>query len=90
MPEEVTKRRICKRCLLSQVPDMAELAKVIRERIALLPEDEKVSEQVMGERLSVCSRCDHLNDGTCGLCGCYAELRAAKARMRCPCVPAKW
>ena len=90
MPEEVTKKRICKRCLLFQVPDMAELARVIQERIDLLPEDEKAAEQVMQDRLSLCKMCDHLNDGTCGLCGCYVELRAAKRHMHCPCVPKKW
>lgn len=90
MPEEVTQKRICKRCLLAQVPDMAELARAIQERIDLLPEEEKAPADVMQARLSLCRTCDHLNDGTCGLCGCYVELRAAKQRLHCPCVPKKW
>lgn len=81
---------MCRRCLLSQVPDMQTLSDMIRERIRLMPEEERAAEEMQKERLDVCLACDHLNAGTCGLCGCYVELRAAKERMHCPCVPEKW
>lgn len=72
------------------MPDEGELQKLIAERIALLPPEEKAEDALQKQRLSVCQACDSLNNGTCGLCGCYVELRAAKVRMHCPCVPAKW
>lgn len=90
MPEVIAAKKPCKKCLLSQMPEEGELQKLIEERIALLPEDEKADEAAREERLSVCRQCDKLSSGTCGLCGCYVELRAAKKRMICPCVPAKW
>lgn len=72
------------------MPEEGELQKLIAERIALLPEDEKAEEAVRKERLSFCQTCDKLINGTCSLCGCYVELRAAKRRMACPHVPQKW
>ncbi len=89
MPE-ISGKKPCIKCLLSQVPDMQALEKAIQERIALMNEDERAEEQVQRERLVICQGCDHLNSGTCGLCGCYVELRAAKKRMSCPHVPNKW
>ena len=86
----MSETRICKRCLIGDIPDQASLAELIRERIALLPEDQKADEALMASRLDACRACDHLNSGTCALCGCYVELRAAKRHMRCPDVPARW
>ena len=82
--------RICKRCLVGDIPDQASLAELIRERIALLPEEQRAEEAVQQARLDTCRCCDHLSSGTCALCGCYVELRAAKRLMRCPDVPARW
>lgn len=90
MSEVIPARKPCKRCLLSQMPEERELQKLIKERIALLPDDEKADEAVQKERLSVCQNCDKLVNGTCGLCGCYVEIRAAKVKMACPHVPSKW
>lgn len=86
----MSETRICKRCLIGDIPDQASLAELIRERIALLPEEQKADEALMVSRLDACRACDHLNSGTCALCGCYVELRAAKRHMRCPDVPARW
>lgn len=86
----MSETRICKRCLIGDIPDQASLAELIRERIALLPEAQRADEALMVSRLDACRACDHLNSGTCALCGCYVELRAAKRHMRCPDVPARW
>lgn len=86
----MSETRICKRCLIGDIPDQASLAELIRERIALLPEEQRADEALMASRLDVCRACDHLNSGTCALCGCYVELRASKRHMRCPDVPARW
>ena len=41
-------------------------------------------------RLNICRTCDNLHSGTCALCGCYLEARAAKKRQGCPKVPEMW
>ena len=38
----------------------------------------------------LCRTCDDLHNGTCALCGCYVEARAAKKRQGCPKVPEMW
>lgn len=87
---EDEKKRFCKRCLLREAPEGEELAKIVEERIRLMPEDLRVSETEYAQRLDVCRSCDHLMSGTCTLCGCYAELRAAQRNRRCPNVLPKW
>ena len=72
------------------MPGEKALAALIRERIELLPEEERAGAEVVAARLAVCKGCDRLVSGTCALCGCYVELRAAKGKQRCPEVPAKW
>ena len=84
------KKPFCRRCLLEDMPDEAALAQSVRELIDLLPEEKRAPAEVNAHRLSVCRECDHLQNAMCVLCGCYVELRAAKAHMRCPCVPGKW
>ena len=72
------------------MPDQKALAEIIRDRIAAMPEEQRADEAVMASRLGVCQSCDHLMNGTCALCGCYVELRAAKRVQRCPDVPGRW
>ena len=78
------------RCLAGEMPGGEELAKLIRERIEMIPEEERLPEEAYRKRLSVCRECIHLQRGTCALCGCYVEIRAAKKGQRCPDVPARW
>lgn len=75
--------QICKRCLLAQT-DPAGLYQTVRQRIALLPPDDKAEERIYRSRLAVCAECDALQNGICVQCGCFAELRAAKKAMNCP------
>lgn len=80
--------RIPCRCLLDE--QWPELHQAVRDYIDLLPEEQKASDDVYQARLAACKACDHLRDGTCGLCGCYVEARAAKRSLGCPALPAKW
>ena len=80
----------CRRCLLEDMPSEAELAQSIRELIDLLPEHMRTPAQITAARLAACRACDRLHSGMCTLCGCYVELRAAKAPMHCPDIPARW
>ena len=82
--------RPCRRCLMAEVPGEEALAEIIRQRIEQMPEEIRASDGEMSHRLEICKKCDHLMNGTCVLCGCYAELRAARAHMKCPDVPARW
>ena len=81
---------ICRRCLLEDMPSQAALAASIRDLIALLPEDKRTPREETSRRLAICRDCDQLRSGMCALCGCYVELRAAKARMGCPALPPRW
>ena len=80
-------RKPC-RCLLEEAqPD---LARVVSDVIAALPEDDLADAGTRDFRLARCLQCDDLLDGTCRLCGCYVEVRAAKKTMHCPAVPDRW
>ncbi|MBR3494948.1 MAG: hypothetical protein IKH38_05915 [Clostridia bacterium] len=80
-------RKPC-RCLLAE--SQPDLALTVAEYIASLPPEFRADEAVYQARLAHCRACDQLFDGTCVLCGCYAEARAAKLRQRCPAVPPRW
>ena len=82
-------KRPC-RCLVAEMPGEAELAEIIRERIETIPEEERTPEQEYALRLSACRNCRYLQRGTCALCGCYIEIRAARKKQRCPDVPERW
>ena len=76
------------RCLLAEAnPD---LALTVREYVESLPPGIRVPEDVYRRRLDRCEQCPSLRGGTCALCGCYAEARAAKRGLRCPDVPPRW
>lgn len=82
-------RKPC-RCLAADLPDGQELAGLIRERIEGIPEEERTGDTEYRRRLDLCQQCGSLLDGTCALCGCYAEIRAARSWQRCPDVPPRW
>ena len=75
--------KFCKKCLLAELDNEKLLAEV-RQAIDRLADDMKVTDVIYGERLETCKECDYLNEGTCGACGCYVELRAAAKTGRCP------
>ena len=77
------KKRVCKKCLLSELDDKR-LLEEIREAVTRLGDNNRVSETEYASRLDVCKNCDYLNEGTCGACGCYVELRAAARTGKCP------
>ena len=80
-------RKPC-RCLLAE--SWPSLGETVAAYVAALPEEERAPEHVYRARLDLCLACEHLRDGTCALCGCYVEARAAKRGQRCPGVPPKW
>ncbi len=80
----------CRRCLLDEVPDGAGIAAQIRRLIEALPPGKRAEAGITNRRLDVCRQCEHLSSGTCALCGCYVELRAAGKSAACPDIPDRW
>ena len=74
--------RICKKCLLREMAG-ADMEKIGKYKEAI-KEADRVSPETYEKRLSVCKECDKLNEGTCGACGCYVELRALAKNGKCP------
>ena len=82
-------RRPC-RCLLREDESQRPLYELIRETLAAMPDALRASEPTRERRLAACAACERLLGGTCALCGCYVELRAAKRGQRCADTPPRW
>ncbi len=76
-------RPVCKKCLLAEI-DTDGIYTKISDMIAALPEENRCGDAEYQRRLKICQSCENLGEGTCGVCGCFVELRAAKKNMRCP------
>lgn len=87
MPDNV--QRICKKCLLRDMPEKEYFANMYAY-IENLPEEDKVSDAKYQSRLEVCQDCENLISGMCRLCGCYVEMRAAMKVRHCPGITPKW
>ena len=74
---------VCRRCLLSET-DAGTLYQTVQRRIAQIPEGMRTDASEYSRRLACCRACDSLVNGLCGMCGCFAELRAARAEKHCP------
>lgn len=77
------------RCLL-MASGQAELHRIVADYVDTLPPEQRAPEADYRARLALCEGCDALNSGTCALCGCYVEARAAKRSLACPAVPPHW
>ena len=77
------------RCLLLEA-GQADMARTVAEYVAGLDDSVRAPEEEYRARLSLCQDCPELMNGTCRLCGCYVETRAAKRGQQCPMVPARW
>lgn len=76
-------KKICRRCLLAEL-DNEKLLADVRKAVGLLDKAARTTDEEYARRLDICKECDYLNDGTCGACGCYVELRAATKNSKCP------
>ena len=85
---DIPPRKQC-RCLLKDAGE-AEMAASIAEYVALLDDAIRTPEDDYKARLTICQDCPELINGTCRLCGCYVETRAAKKGQQCPRVPPRW
>ncbi|MDO4283691.1 MAG: DUF6171 family protein [Eubacteriales bacterium] len=81
MKEETV--RVCRQCLTRDMAEKDQFENLYR-LIALIPEEEKVDAETYEKRLAACRACRYLLEGICHACGCFAELRAARADRDCP------
>ena len=81
--------RLCKKCLVRDF-DSGELFRTLQDYIARMDEDIKTPEEEYEKRLTICTECESLRNGMCGICGCYVEMRAAVRTNYCPAVHGKW
>ena len=77
------------RCLLFEA-GLADMARNVAEYVASLDESIRTPAETYRARLALCRECPELMNGTCRLCGCYVETRAAKRVQGCPMVPPRW
>ena len=84
MPKEENTYRLCKKCLMREMQDKAEYYESIGALIERLEPDTKVADELYEERLQICKECEMFLEAMCRSCGCYVELRAAKAKNTCP------
>lgn len=80
--EAVKQQRVCRRCLLREL-DGAYFASIY-QYIDSIPQEQKACPEEYARRLEKCRSCDHLLNGMCAHCGCFVEVRAAKAAQSCP------
>jgi len=71
----------CRKCLLNESMDI--IYKTVKDYIESIPPEQKVVPAEYDRRLGICQECMHLVNGMCELCGCYVEIRAAKAMLHC-------
>ena len=76
-------RPLCKKCFFEEI-DPKGIFSEIKDLISVIPQDQRADENEYRRRLNICGACEFLGEGTCGKCGCFVELRAAKLRMGCP------
>lgn len=81
--EEVRQKYPCRKCLLRDMDKNAYMENLY-DYIARLEPEIKADERVYEERLALCKDCNYLNEGMCGACGCFVELRAVIAKNVCP------
>ena len=72
----------CRKCLLSEMNETA-FFETVQQYIDSIPPHEKTPKDEYLRRLVLCKNCEYLTNGMCVLCGCYVEVRAAKAWQHC-------
>ncbi len=77
-------KRICRRCLTREMAGQERTYETIRQYIDGLDSSERADGKLYERRLEGCKACEKLLEGMCLACGCYVEIRAAKASQDCP------
>lgn len=80
----------CRRCLLREMTDENRYYESVKFYRETMPVKKRTPDDLYETRLQACKACRSLESGTCMECGCYVEMRAARADMHCPAAEAKW
>ena len=78
----------CRRCLLRDMTDENDYYQSVLFYRATMPKKKRTPDDAYEARVAACRECDSLENGTCRQCGCFVEMRAARADMHCP--AGKW
>ncbi len=76
-------KKPCIRCLLEEAGKQ-DVSEAVRTAVGKIPPAQRTAEEEYSRRLEICRSCEFLTEGTCLKCGCYVELRAARADSHCP------
>ena len=85
--------RFCRKCFLREMELQGGLKKsyeAMLERIEMMDPELRCTGEAYDTRLAQCKKCEYLAEGMCGLCGCFAESRAAVKTNACPANPKRW
>ncbi len=85
--------RFCRKCFLREMELQGGLKKSYEdmlERIEMMDPELRCTGDAYDARLAQCKKCEYLAEGMCGLCGCFAEARAAVKANACPANPKRW
>lgn len=85
--------RFCRKCFLREMELQGGLKasyEAMLERIEMMDPELRCTGEVYDARLAQCKKCEYLAEGMCGLCGCFAESRAAVKANACPANPKRW
>ena len=67
-----------------------ELLEKIEQYKNSIPYEEQAEEETYQHRLAECRQCRWLNQGVCGKCGCFVEVRALRKQSICPHEDPRW
>ena len=85
--------RFCRKCFLREMELRGGLKasyEAMLERIEMMDPELRCTGETYDARLAQCKKCEYLAEGMCGLCGCFAESRAAVKANACPAEPKRW
>jgi len=86
-------RRFCRKCFMAEMKRQGiseETYRSMLERIEMMDPSVRCTKEVYEARLAECKKCEYLMEAMCGLCGCFAESRAAVKANACPAKPKRW
>ncbi|MGN8842712.1 DUF6171 family protein [Niallia sp. HCP3S3_B10] len=72
----------CVGCEIKEQVSRLDVEALVQEQLSF--EIDLAQEEVRDQRLSICEQCKHLNQHTCGKCGCFVRFRASLDKKNCP------
>ncbi|AYV69473.1 MULTISPECIES: DUF6171 family protein [Niallia] len=72
----------CVGCELKEQVSQLDVDALVQEQLSF--EVDLAREEIRDLRLSICVQCEHLNQHTCGKCGCFVRFRASLDKKSCP------